>query len=90
MKTILILGVLVTATAWAVEKNADLRQGTKAVDEKYMKAMTSDEPATKTLSHDVHANQSKAQQLEAKKARQFQEENPEREPSQLEKLDDQQ
>jgi len=91
MKTTLILAVILCGSVWGAEKKVDLRQGTKAVDEKYLESMTSEEPARKTISHDVHANQSRAQQIEAKKDRQYQEERPyPGTKDQLEKLDDQQ
>lgn len=80
MKTNLIIATLLfSTTALAAEKKVDMRQGTKAVDEKYLDAMTSEEPSRKTLSHDVNLNQDRSQQVESKRGRQFQEERPENE-----------
>ncbi len=76
MKMTLILALLLAGAAWAAEKKADVRQGPKVAGEKDPESITSDEAAGKTLSPDVHAAQNRAQQLESKKARQFQEERP--------------
>lgn len=76
MKTTLILAILISGFAWAAKKNPDVRQSKKAVDEKYLKSLTSDEPAGKTISQDIHSSQSRAEQMESKKSRQFQEERP--------------
>lgn len=71
MKTVLILSLLTSLSAFAVQKSPapDLRQGTKAVDEKYLKIFTG---ADTTQRNPVN----RAQQMEAKKSRQFQEERP--------------
>ncbi len=76
MKMSLIILGLFAASAIAAPKKPDLRQGTKAVDEKYLESMTSDTPSRKTLSHDAEAHQDKSQQLEAKRTRQYQKERP--------------
>ena len=77
MKGLLIFSLIFSVSAFAAEKKTpqDMRQGTKAVDEKYLKDLSGSEiPERKTISHDVHANQSKASQMESKRDRQFQEE----------------
>jgi hypothetical protein len=67
---------LFAGNAFAVDKKPDLRQGKKAVDEKFLESMTSDTPSRKTISHGNRAGQDRSSQLESKKSRQFQEERP--------------
>lgn len=76
MKTSLMVMVLLTGNVFAEGKKPDLRQGTKAVDEKYLEDMTSGTPERKTLSHEVHAGKDRHQQVDSKRSRQYQEEDP--------------
>ena len=68
MKTTLLLAILISGFAWAAKKDPDLKRNRKAVDEKLLKSVSNEESQQKTI-------QSKVEQLEAKKSRQFQEEN---------------
>lgn len=72
MKTALILTALLCASAWAADKKTE-RRSPKSVGETHLDSVTGNVP----LEKDSHATQNKAQQLEAKKGRQFQEERPE-------------
>lgn len=74
MKTFLIFTLLLSSGAFAAEEKVDMRQGTKAVDEKYLDDMTSGRPERKTISHDVDAIYDRSKQMESKRTRQFQEE----------------
>ncbi len=71
-----ILALFVAASAYAVNKKSDFRQGGKALDKKYFGDMPNDTPQGKTLSHGVEFSQDRTQQLESKKSRQYQEERP--------------
>lgn len=79
MKKILILSLLASYSVFAAQKKApssDLREGTKAVDEKYLKVFSGENLESKPTT------QSRVHQMESKKSRQFQEENPRSQSSQ--------
>ena len=76
MKISLILFFAISSLAIAADKKADMRQGTKAVDEKYLEDLS----GTKIQQQKPQATSDKTQQYESKKSRQFQEERPELTP----------
>ena len=77
MKITLILFLFVSMTAMADDKKVDMRQGTKAVDEKYLEDLEGRKtPERETISHDNRPGD-RSQQMESKKSRQYQEARPE-------------
>lgn len=76
MKSALILFCML-ASAFAVERKTspDMREGTKAVDEKYLKALEGVDVKKREPQSRVH-------QIDSKRARQFQEERPRSQSSQ--------
>jgi hypothetical protein len=76
MKMTLILLSLLPLTAWAVQKNYEVRHRTKAVAEKYTESVIENRPpkGEETITHDVRTSKDRSRQLESKESRQFQEE----------------
>jgi hypothetical protein len=76
MKKYLMLIVLITGSAYGAQKKMDVRPGTRKVDEKFLDTMNPRHPSEKKLSHDVQTSQNRIQQINSKRDRQYQEEEP--------------